>query len=69
MLVRRRVAAALLLAGGAALALFGCAAAQQPNQIALENERPGSPSTEWDVNGAGDPTIQGFATDISAAAW
>ena len=27
--------------------------------------KPGNPSTEWDVNGAGDVTIQGFATDIS----
>lgn len=35
------------------------------NMIARENCLPGSPSTEWDVNGAGDPTIQGFATQIS----
>ena len=26
---------------------------------------PGSPSSEWDVSGAGDLSIQGFATDIS----
>src|SRR5204862_6676243 len=25
----------------------------------------GAPSDEWDVVGAGNPTIQGFATDIS----
>ncbi len=35
------------------------------NKIVAENCKPGSPSTEWDVNGTGDPTIQGFATDIS----
>jgi hypothetical protein len=35
------------------------------NRIVAENCRPGNPSTEWDVNGAGDPKIQGFATDIS----
>jgi hypothetical protein len=35
------------------------------NKVVAENCRPGQPSTEWDVNGAGDPRIQGFATDIS----
>ena len=35
------------------------------NRIVSENCKPGNPSTEWDVNGTGDPTIQGFATDIS----
>lgn len=35
------------------------------NHIVRENCLPGSPSTEWDVNGDGDPTIQGFTTDIS----
>ena len=35
------------------------------NVIVAENCKPGAPSTEWDVNGAGDPTIQGFATSIS----
>ena len=36
-----------------------------PNKIVAENCRPGQPSPEWDVNGSGDPKIQGFATDIS----
>jgi len=37
------------------------------NAIVAENCQPGNPSTEWDVStgDAGDPTIQGFATDIS----
>ena len=35
------------------------------NPIVCENSRPGNPSSEWDVSGVGDPTIQGFATDIS----
>jgi len=35
------------------------------NVIVAENCKPGNPSTEWDVNGSGDPMIQGFATDIS----
>jgi WD40 repeat protein len=40
-----------------------------PNPIAAENCLGGNPSTEWAISGgtdaAGDPTIQGFATDIS----
>lgn len=35
------------------------------SRIVRENCLPGVPSTEWDVNGAGDPSIQGFATDMS----
>ena len=35
------------------------------NKIVAENCRPGNPREEWDVNGEGDPDIQGFATDIS----
>jgi hypothetical protein len=33
--------------------------------LIAENSRPGNPETEWDVNGVGDPSIQGFATEIS----
>jgi hypothetical protein len=39
--------------------------APPPNRIVAENCKPGRPSTQWDVNGSGDPRIQGFATDIS----
>ena len=35
------------------------------NRIVEENQLPGAPSTEWDVNGWGDPSIQGFGHDIS----
>lgn len=35
------------------------------NAIVEENRLPGAPCTEWDVNGQGDPTIQGFGHDIS----
>ncbi|MGZ4156399.1 MAG: N,N-dimethylformamidase beta subunit family domain-containing protein, partial [Bacteroidia bacterium] len=35
------------------------------NAIVTENLLPGNPQSEWDVSGAGDLTIQGFATDIS----
>ena len=35
------------------------------NEIACENSKPGAPPSEWEVNGAGDASIQGFSTDIS----
>ena len=37
------------------------------NPIVRENALAGNPSTEWDINGWGDPTIQGFGHDISIA--
>ena len=37
-----------------------------PNPIVAENCLPGNPSSEWDISGAGDSTVQGFATQISA---
>lgn len=35
------------------------------NPIVTENALPGNPKSEWDISGAGDLSIQGFATDIS----
>ncbi|MEQ1832053.1 MAG: N,N-dimethylformamidase beta subunit family domain-containing protein, partial [Candidatus Eisenbacteria bacterium] len=35
------------------------------NAIQIENALPGTPAATWDITGAGDPSIQGFATDIS----
>ena len=35
------------------------------NEIVCENSKAGSSPSQWDVNGDGDPNIQGFATDIS----
>ena len=35
------------------------------NPIVCENAKPGNLSSEWDVSGAGDSSIQGYATDIS----
>src|SRR6476469_4766232 len=40
-------------------------ALQAQNAIVSENALPGNPSSEWDISGAGDLSIQGFATDIS----
>jgi hypothetical protein len=33
--------------------------------IACENTQPGDPPSDWQVSGAGDSTIQGFATSMS----
>ncbi len=35
------------------------------NPIVCENAKIGNPSSEWDISGAGDSSIQGFATAIS----
>jgi hypothetical protein len=35
------------------------------NPIVAENMLTGDPASQWDISGAGDPSIQGFATDIS----
>jgi len=35
------------------------------NAIVLENAIAGNPASEWQISGAGDLTIQGYATDIS----
>jgi WD40 repeat protein len=35
------------------------------NPVVCENSKAGNPSSEWDISGAGDTSIQGFATDIS----
>jgi len=46
-----------------AIGLFTTTSAQNP--ILTENALTGNPSSEWDISGAGDLTIQGFGTDIS----
>ncbi len=35
------------------------------NPIVTENQLPGTPQSTWDINGAGDTTLQGYATNIS----
>ena len=68
---RALFAVALLIAAWLVLNTGTDAYAQSPcnpavlNPIVCENSLPGSPSSEWDISGAGSATIQGFATDIS----
>ena len=62
-----------VLVGSALLVSVGPAAAANPcgppvvNAIACENSLPGDPPSDWQVRGAGDPTIQGFATSTSVS--
>jgi hypothetical protein len=35
------------------------------NQVACENTLPGAAPSTWEVDGSGDPSIQGFATSMS----
>jgi beta-lactam-binding protein with PASTA domain len=54
-------AAAIFLLAGRESVRLNLLAAENP--IVVENRQTGD--TDWDVNGAGDSSIQGFATDIS----
>ncbi len=47
------------------IALFHFCFLKAQNPIVAENDLPGNPSSEWDISGAGDLSLQGFATDIS----
>jgi hypothetical protein len=65
----RRQHIRLFVAGIAALVLWdpgsGRSNAQAvSNPITVENARAGT-IDDWDITGVSDPTIQGFATDIS----
>ena len=55
----------VLLCSGLSSAAFGQNCSAPANPIEAENCLPGNPPSQWDVSGAGDPTIQGFGTDIS----
>jgi hypothetical protein len=35
------------------------------NAIVTENQLPGTPASQWDLNGPGSTTLEGFTTDIS----
>ncbi len=48
-----------------AIGLLSFCFSEAQNPIVAENNLPGNPSSEWDISGAGDLSIQGFATDIS----
>jgi hypothetical protein len=51
--------------GAGAAAAAPCDPPPAGNAITCENSKPGTPENIWDIQGAGDASIQGFATDIS----
>ena len=53
-------AALLWLTAAPSRALAACG-----NPVACENQLPGDPPSDWQVNGIGDSTIQGYATQMS----
>jgi hypothetical protein len=67
--IGRSVVLGVVLALGVLLGALPSVAAADcgspANAIVAENCRPGSPPSEWDTQGAGNSSLQGFATDIS----
>ncbi len=66
----RVVLAAALVAGLVTVPSAAGAAPADPcgagsNPVVCENSKPGTPAAVWDISGAGDPSIQGFATQMS----
>jgi len=61
----RRAIFLLVAVLGAALSMGSDPHAQCGNPIVCENALPGNLPSEWDITGSGDPSIQGFTTDIS----
>ena len=41
------------------------ACASPANPVVAENCLPGTPASQWDISGIGDPGLQGFATEMS----
>jgi Bacterial Ig domain len=62
----RALLAGLVLVVLPVLAFGSCTTPKNP--IEAENCLPGTPSTQWYINGAGSANIVGFATDISVNA-
>src|SRR5712671_7767104 len=67
--IARRTNARLLIAALLTLVFAGREVGRRPvqavsNPIVVENSQTGT-LDNWDISGSGDPSIQGFATDIS----
>src|SRR5262245_56782565 len=67
----RLLPAVILAAATIFLPTGGTAAGAEPcaapviNKVACENTKPGDPPSDWQVNGIGDTSIQGYATSMS----
>jgi hypothetical protein len=62
------VALALSMLAFGALRAQSALAACTSNPIVCENQLPGDAPSDWQISGAGDSTIQGFATSMSVNA-
>ena len=67
---RLAVVAILVALVGALVPAFAAAPAEAAdcggaNAVVCENAKTGNPAEEWNVGSDGDPSIQGFATDMS----
>ena len=69
-LIRRSaiVLLGLFVALAASALAAGPASAACGNPVACENQLPGDPPSDWEVNGIGDTSIQGYATSFSVNA-
>ena len=67
--MRRLFLAAVVLTAAAALPSRAAAAGPCDlpvvTPVACENSKPGTPASNWQVNGIGDSSIQGYATSMS----
>jgi hypothetical protein len=59
------IVCATALLAGAERASSGAVGPCGSNPIVCENQLPGTPQAQWDIEGSGDPTIQGYATPFS----
>ena len=55
----------MLISFAAVVAVIADTSCNTTNDIVAENALKGSPSTHWDVNGAGSEEVQGFSTRLS----
>jgi hypothetical protein len=61
-------AVVLMAVTGLFASIPAAASAACGNPVQCENQLPGDPTSDWQVVGAGDPTIQGYATSMSVNA-
>ncbi|GAB2504549.1 hypothetical protein GCM10027063_49760 [Promicromonospora xylanilytica] len=66
MVVLALSSALLAVVPSAAAAILPCLPGG--NAVVCENSKPGTSPQVWDIEGAGDPSIQGFATEMSVDA-
>jgi len=59
------LALSALLCSAAAPAMAETECASSPNPVACENAKPGDPMSDWQVDGVGSSSIQGYATSMS----